>query len=377
MAAVFSKQGDDYVAMAETPYEHEAILQELLARHPALLAGDDAGGNDLLLIRREASVALGGTGGPRGSLDHLFVNAAGVPTLVEVKRSADSRIRREVVGQLLDYAANAAANWGGDTLRQLFDQQCVERGVDPDETVRESLAAVVDVDAFWASVRGNVAAERLRLVFVADAIPSELRRIVEYLNGQMTETEVVAIEVKQYRDATGAHQALVPRLVGDTEAARQTKGRAQTRRWDRESILATLEQRVDGVAAEVAQRLFGWVDDRGDLRDSFGAGSKDGSFQAGYWDQERYLWPFVLYSYGRVEVQFQHIAKRRPFDRPELREALHSRLEVIRGFDLPPVSEAKRPAVDLVDLAPSDAFAAFTAAMDWAFEQAAAAAGPD
>ena len=28
------------------------------------------------------------------------------PTLVEVKRSSDTRIRREVVGQMLDYAAN-------------------------------------------------------------------------------------------------------------------------------------------------------------------------------------------------------------------------------------------------------------------------------
>jgi hypothetical protein len=29
-----------------------------------------------------------------------------VPTLLEVKRSSDTRIRREVVGQMLDYAAN-------------------------------------------------------------------------------------------------------------------------------------------------------------------------------------------------------------------------------------------------------------------------------
>ena len=30
-----------------------------------------------------------------------------MPTLVEVKRSSDTRIRREVVGQMLHYAANA------------------------------------------------------------------------------------------------------------------------------------------------------------------------------------------------------------------------------------------------------------------------------
>jgi hypothetical protein len=358
--------------MAEMPYEQETILQELLARYPALLAGD-SGGGDLLLVRREATVALGGAGGTRGSLDHLFVNAAGIPTLVEVKRSADSRIRREVVGQLLDYAANASANWGGDALRHLFEQQCAESGRDPAEVVRDALGSVADVDAFWGTVRTNVAAERLRLVFVADAIPPELRRIVEYLNEQMTETEVVAIEVKQYRDASGAHETLVPRVVGDTEAARQAKGSTSARQWDRTSILAMLDERVGGDAVDTARRLFAWVDSRGDLRDSFGNGSKDGSFQAGYWDQARYLWPFVLYTYGRVEVQFQHIAKRRPFDRLELREELRSKLALIPGFDLPPVAEARRPAIALADLVPADSLSAFTDAMDWAFLQAAVA----
>jgi hypothetical protein len=373
MSGVFLRQGDDYVAMTEAPYEQETVLQELLARYPALLAGGESGEGDLLLVRREASVALGGVGGPRGSLDHLFVNAAGIPVLVEVKRSADSRIRREVVGQLLDYAANAAANWGGDGLRQLFERRCAESGGDPADIVREALETVSDVDAFWATVRANVAAERLRLVFVADAIPSELRRIVEYLNGQMTETEVVAIEVKQYRDADGVHQTLVPRILGDTEAARQAKGRVPARRWDRTSMLAKIEERVGVDGVDVARRLFEWVDARGDLRDYFGNGSKDGSFQAGYGDQPRYLWPFVLYTYGRVEVQFQYLKKRPPFDRLDLREELRSKLAAIPGFDLPPAAEARRPAVDLTALAPAEPFAAFTGAMDWAFAQATAA----
>ena len=62
-----------------------------------------------------------------------------------------------------------------------------------------------------------------RLVFVSDEIPPSLRRIIEFLNGQMTRTEVLAIEVKQYTDAAGTQQTIVPRLVGETEAAKQTK----------------------------------------------------------------------------------------------------------------------------------------------------------
>ena len=40
----------------------------------------------------------------RWSLDHLFVSRTGIPVLIEVKRASDTRLRREVVGQLLDYA---------------------------------------------------------------------------------------------------------------------------------------------------------------------------------------------------------------------------------------------------------------------------------
>src|SRR4051794_25314367 len=61
------------------------------------------------------------TGSDRWSLDHVFLNADGVPTLVEVKRSSDTRARREVVAQMLDYAANATAYWKVDALRAWFE----------------------------------------------------------------------------------------------------------------------------------------------------------------------------------------------------------------------------------------------------------------
>jgi hypothetical protein len=46
-----------------------------------------------------------------------------VPTPVEVKRSSDTRLRREVVGQMLDYAANAIVYWPADHIRGQFEQR--------------------------------------------------------------------------------------------------------------------------------------------------------------------------------------------------------------------------------------------------------------
>src|SRR5690606_7076339 len=92
--------GETLIEMTERPYDSESLLQKLLADYPALLAGDqgdDAAPRRWILIKREAAVPdrEGSTG--RWSTDHVFLDQDGIPTLVEVKRSNDTRIRREVI----------------------------------------------------------------------------------------------------------------------------------------------------------------------------------------------------------------------------------------------------------------------------------------
>ncbi len=108
------QDGGQLVEMAGQPYDSENLLQELLATHPNVLAGEQinsAAPRRWLLISRELGLASEEDGPARWSVDHLFLDQDAIPTLVEVKRSSDTRIRREVVGQMLDYAANAVIHW--------------------------------------------------------------------------------------------------------------------------------------------------------------------------------------------------------------------------------------------------------------------------
>jgi hypothetical protein len=91
------------VEMTQQPYDSEALLQELLAKYPNLLAGDqmDAVPRKWLLVSREMGVPSEEDGANLWSLDHLFLDQDAIPTLIEVKRSSDTRIRREVVGQMV------------------------------------------------------------------------------------------------------------------------------------------------------------------------------------------------------------------------------------------------------------------------------------
>lgn len=153
-------------------------MQARLADHPELLVGDAVG--RYLLVRREAGVPGEAGGSDRWSVDHLFLDQEGVPTLVETKRSSDTRLRREVVGQGLDYAANAVAYWPPDRVRAEFESSCAERGVEATVVLEEFLGEDRDIEAFWETVRLNFEAKKIRLVFVADVIPPELQRVIEF-----------------------------------------------------------------------------------------------------------------------------------------------------------------------------------------------------
>jgi len=119
------------------------------------------------------------------------------------------------------------------------------------------MLGIDEPEAFWEAVQTNLAAERFRLIFVSDVIGPELRKIIEFLNGQMTRTEVLAIEVKQYTDHAGEHQTIVPRVIGDTQAAKATK-LPQGPRFDREQLLALLEK-ASMESAQAATALLDWA----------------------------------------------------------------------------------------------------------------------
>ena len=199
--------------------------------------------------------ADGGSGG-RWTVDHLFLDQDAVPTIVEVKRSTDTRIRREVVGQMLDYAANAVLYWPIEKIRATFEATCAARQLDAEQELGTFLHNAAEPEAFWQNAKTNLQAGRVRLVFVADEIPPELRRVVEFLNAQMDPAEVLAVEIKQY--VGQGLTTLVPRVVGQTAEAQQKKTVTSTnsRQWDEESFFQELAARRGTTDAGIARAIL-------------------------------------------------------------------------------------------------------------------------
>lgn len=238
-------------AMQAASFATEDDFQRLLASFPELLAGDQIDTEvprRFMLVAREKGIAAEEGGADRWSLDHLFLDQDGIPTLVEVKRGTDTRIRREVVGQMLDYAANSVLHWPLDTLRAQFGARCEVEGRDPAEVLQGLIGPEADPEGFWESVRTNLQAGWIRLLFVADRIPHELRRVVEFLNRQMQPAEVLAVELRQYEgqglrpSCRSCLDARRPRRVGEApRAALRSRSDTGTNRlsWRRSLPVAT------------------------------------------------------------------------------------------------------------------------------------------
>lgn len=259
--------GSDLQALEPAAFETEEEFQELLARHPRVLDfGSLADGQPLrlVLVAREMGVPTSAESGPAYWLDHLFVDADGVPTLVEVKQASDTRIRREVVGQMLDYAANGARYWPGALLQRSFEETCVADGRSLEEAYGELLGDR-SPEEFWTMVEERLAAGQMRLLFVADRIPLELRAIVEFLNRQMRQTDVYAVELTQYR-GDGDLRVLVPRIHGEVAtAAKSPSGRRTTQRTTRDDMDAVIRTRLAPEPRRIATALLDHAADRGRL----------------------------------------------------------------------------------------------------------------
>lgn len=237
----------------------EAALQALIERHPEVLPGRqmDLGSEDpprFVLLRREMPVA-------GWSLDHLLADQRAVLTLVETKLAENPEARREVIGQIMEYAANARMLWGGGRARELAEEYWQRREGKPvDEVIREGLG--VDAEKFWALLERNLREGRIRLIVAADELTPEVRRIIEYLNEEMETAEIFGLEIQCFGEKDGGTLVFVPRLVGQTQAAADRKaGTGSPPAWPPDKLREAYKRSQDAGAGVRLLKLLDWAVD--------------------------------------------------------------------------------------------------------------------
>ena len=264
----------------------ELELQNLLEKNLDLIPGDQVDPDNprrWLLVKREMVIEDPGTAEGRWSLDFFIVDQDGIPTLVECKRFKDTRARREVIGQMFDYAANASFYLSRDTLMQYLEEQARERGVDIDTLVASvDPAGGVSLDGFLELIENNINQGQLRLVFFMEQSSPELRSIVAFLNNQMERTEVCLVEAKQFQH--GAVRVVAPTLWGYTEQARRIKKTVtlkksgERRAWNEEEFIADLQAKLKAPDTKSALAFYDFCRTLPGAVLKWGTGTERGSF---------------------------------------------------------------------------------------------------
>ncbi len=189
----------------------EATLQELLFDHPECLpiAAIDPAYANSVPVCRELSV-------PAGSVDALYVNALGRLTLCEFKLWRNPQARREVIGQILDYAKDLAS-WGYEDLQRQVSLALGREGSNVlYELVSKRHPDVVEAE-FVDNVTRHLRRGEFLLLIVGDGIRERAEKIVDFVQSHSgLRFNLALVEAALYRD--GVDRLLVqPRVLARTE----------------------------------------------------------------------------------------------------------------------------------------------------------------
>lgn len=202
------------ISGTEAPVD-ERTLQGLIATHPSLIPIDEIepAFGPLICLGQEAPT-------PAGPADVLYTSPQGYLTLVETKLWRNPQARREVVGQIVDYAKELA-NWSFDDLDSAVRQAIQPEGV-TGEGILELLVdhgQLVDESQVIDTVTRNLQRGRLLLLIVGDGIRERVEAISSYLQDTPgLHFSLALLELALYQMEQGKEWPVLvqPRLVART-----------------------------------------------------------------------------------------------------------------------------------------------------------------
>ena len=238
-------------------------LHELIENYPGIIPGRQisSGSDDpprFLLLCREMSV--GGW-----SLDFLLVDQFGVPTLLEAKLVENPESRRAVIGQIIEYAANAADNWLEGKLFEKAASYYAAKDSDLEEAVKHLTGNdEITTGEFFESIENNLKQGKMRLIIATDNLRPEVRKIIEYLNAETRNIEIFGLEISLYEDVNDPITVLVPTLIGQSQLIAEKKQNTSKKpTWHYQRLIDEFNGLENPVIADRLKKIATWAYDTG------------------------------------------------------------------------------------------------------------------
>jgi hypothetical protein len=266
--------GRKVTPLSETEFTGEGKLQDYLEEYPTLIPLADIveGASDLICIGREVAA------GP-GSIDLLCIDRDGLLTVVETKLRRNREARREVIGQIIEYASYVS-QWTADDVYRIANEYFAKSTKVPESYVGKTLETIMQEivggeilnEDFRAKIEQNLKDGRIRLIIAVDELIEPLRATVTFLNSH-SNFDVLLLQVTDFQESE-AKKVLVPLLFGYSTKPRGGKG---TKHWDEVSFLADTKEKCEPKVVETTKKLLQFTKDHADGT-SWGKGVSYGSF---------------------------------------------------------------------------------------------------
>ena len=256
MTKLFIVEGDQTKVLDQKAFNNEKLLQDVMERFPEVIALEDLGAAEpFIVIGREVATEA-------GFIDVLCIDGDGVLTVIETKLARNPQLRREVVGQLLEYVAQLS-KWRAYDVVQLADQYFSSAGVKLDEQtatltelLESEMVALEDERPITLhdKIENNLQKGIIKLVIASDNIPETLKDTVAFINS-FSNFDIYVLQVQSYEK--DQMQIYAPSIYS---YSKKLAGRVSTDRfqWDEESFFKSISN-LRSEAIETIEKLYAFT----------------------------------------------------------------------------------------------------------------------
>lgn len=189
----------------------EDWLQSILENNPNLLptAEIDQIFSPLVFIAREVNVKS-------GFIDNLYISSKGYLVIVETKLWRNPESRREVVGQIIDYAKDLK-EWSYEDIDNLYKEYNNTSTSLFEKMIKHNYQKVDNESIFIDIVEKNIKNARFLLMIVGDGIREGVKGMVDFLNStpnMQYRFALCELEVYELKDNS---RLVIPRITTKTK----------------------------------------------------------------------------------------------------------------------------------------------------------------
>lgn len=193
----------------------EEWLQRALEETPSILPTAEIAPIFAPLICIAREVRLKTDDNNSGRIDNLYISKHGHLVIVETKLWNNPEARREVVGQILDYAKEVK-EWVYDKLNTIYQAYHKTKNSLFDALVAAGYQAPEAEADFIDTVNQSIHCAQFLLMIVGDGIRSGVEKIAEYMNASPTMQHRLALCELEVYDMGNGERLVVPQLTTKT-----------------------------------------------------------------------------------------------------------------------------------------------------------------